>query len=53
MHNLQSLVDDHDMAIISPYIDDHPQQVRAAGEAPPQIDCQQYAKFTQNERFML
>ena len=33
MHNLQSLVDDHDMATISPYIDDHPQQVRAAGEA--------------------
>ena len=33
MHNLQPLVDEQDMAIIPPYIDDHPQQVRAAGEA--------------------
>ena len=33
MHSLQPLVDEHDMAIIPPYIDDHPQQVRAAGEA--------------------
>ena len=32
MHNLQSLEDEHDMAIILPYIDDHPQQVRVAGE---------------------
>ena len=33
MHSLQPLVDEHDMAIIPPYIDDHPQHVRAAGEA--------------------
>ena len=33
MNNLQSLVDENDMAIIQPYIDGHPQQVRAAGEA--------------------
>ena len=33
MHSLQPLVDEHDMAITPPYKDDHPQQVRAAGEA--------------------
>ena len=26
-------MDEHDMAIIPPYIDDHPQQVHAASEA--------------------
>ena len=33
LQDCRSLVDEHDMAIIPPYIDDHPQQVRAAGEA--------------------
>ena len=33
MHNVQPLVEELVMAIIPPYIDDHPQQVRAAGEA--------------------
>ena len=49
MHNLQLLEDLDGMSIIPPYIDNHPQQVRAAGL----IDCQQYVKFTQNERFIL
>ena len=33
LQDCRSLVDEHDMAIIPPYIDDHPQQVRPAGEA--------------------
>ena len=33
LQDCRSLVDEHDKAIISPYIDIHPQQVRAAGEA--------------------
>ena len=33
LQDCRSLVDEHYLAIIPPYKDDHPQQVRAAGEA--------------------